>query len=298
MKKILLLFTGILCLTGCFKRDTMENINIYTTIYPIEYITNRLYGDYATISSIYPNGVNIQLEKCENCTYEQYTLTDKQLSDYSQTDLFIFNSLLHEGSYVKPMFNDNKQLKIINATDNLTADDFYGLEEIWLDPSRMLTLSRNVKNGLFEYINNYYIKQDIENNFQTLKEELDKLSSKLMDTTKNAKNKIIVTNNDVFKYLSRDKFGLTVYSLEENDSLTNKTIEDVKTLIENGTIKYIYIRQYDEVSDTIKELIKDTDVEIVKIHMITNLTETEINNKKDYFTLMNENIDLLKKGLY
>ena len=50
--------------------------------------------------------------------------------------------------------------------------------------------------------------------------------------------------------------------------------------------------------DTIKELIKDTDVEIVKIHMITNLTETEINNKKDYFTLMNENIDLLKKGLY
>lgn len=298
MKKILLLFVSILCLSGCFKRDNMENINIHTTIYPIDYITNRLYGEYATISSIYPNGVNIQLEKCKDCTYMQYTLTDKQLTDYSKTDLFIFNSLLHEGNYVMPMFNENNELKIINATDNLTVNDFYGLEEIWLDPSRMLTLSRNIRNGLFEYINNYYIKQDIENNFQKLKEEIDKLSSKLMDTTKNATNKIIVVNNDVFKYLSREKFGLTVYSLEENENLTNKTIEDVKTLIDEGVIKYIYIRQYDEVNNTINELIKDTDVEIVRIHMITNLTETEINNKKDYITLMNENIDLLKKGLY
>ena len=46
MKKLLLTFICIFCLSGCFKRDSMENINIYTTIYPIEYITNRLYGDY------------------------------------------------------------------------------------------------------------------------------------------------------------------------------------------------------------------------------------------------------------
>lgn len=298
MKKYILLIISILCLSGCFKRDTMEDINIYTTIYPIEYITNRLYGDYATINSIYPNGVNIQLEKCDDCTYELYTLTDKQLSDYSKTDLFIFNSLLHEGSYVKPMFNNNKSLKIINATDNLIVDDFYGLEEIWLDPFRMLTISRNIKNGLFEYINNIYLKQNIENNFEKLKEELDKLSSKLTNTTKNATNKVLVVNNDVFKFLSKEKYGLTVYSLEENENLTNKTLEDVKTLIDNGTIKYIYIRQYDEINDTIKELIKDSDVEIIKLHMLTNLTETEESNKKDYFSIMNENIDLLKKGLY
>jgi len=298
VKRVLLLAISILCLTGCFKRDTMEDINIHTTIYPIEYITNRLYGEYSNITSIYPNGVNIQLEKCNNCTYELYTLTDKQLSDYSKTDLFIFNSLLHEGSYVKPMFNENKNLKIINATDYLNENDFYGLEEIWLDPSRMLTISRNIKNGLFEYIDNEYLKKDIDTNFEKLKEELDKLSSKLTDTTKNAKNKILVVNNDVFKFLSKEKYGLTVYSLEENDNLTNKTIEDVKTLIEERTIKYIYVRQYDDINNTINELIKDTDVEIVRLHMLTNLTETEKNNKKDYFTIMNENIELLKKGLY
>ena len=296
MKKIILLLLSILCLTGCFKRDTMEGINIYTTIYPITYITERLYGEYSNIESIYPNGVNIQLEKCDECDNLLYTLTDKQLTDYSKTDLFIFNSLLYEGEYVKPMFEKNKNLKIINATDNLSEDEFYGLEEIWFDPSRLLTVARNIKNGFDEYINNYYLKQNIENNFNELKEELDKLGSKLADTTKEATNKIIVTNDEMFNFLSRDKYGLTVYVLNENSS--SKTISDVKALIDNDTISYIYIKQFDEPNEVINNLIEGTDVEIVKLHMLTNLTENEISNKKDYFSIMNENIELLKKNLY
>lgn len=296
MKKIILLLLSILCLTGCFKRDTMEGINIYTTIYPITYITERLYGEYSNIESIYPNGVNIQLEKCDECNNLLYTLTDKQLTDYSKTDLFIFNSLLYEGEYVKPMFEKNKNLKIINATDNLSEDEFYGLEEIWFDPSRLLTVARNIKNGFDEYINNYYLKQNIENNFNELKEELDKLGSKLADTTKEATNKIIVTNDEMFNFLSRDKYGLTVYVLNENSS--SKTISDVKALIDNDTISYIYIKQFDEPNEIINNLIEGTDVEIVKLHMLTNLTENEISNKKDYFSIMNENIELLKKNLY
>ena len=296
MKKIILLIISILCLTGCFKRDTMEGINIYTTIYPITYITERLYGDYSNIESIYPNGVNVQLEKCEECDNLLYTLTDKQLSDYSKTDLFIFNSLLYEGEYVKPMFENNKNLKIINATDNLTMEEFYGLEEIWFDPSRLLTVARNIKNGLDEYVTNYYLKQNIENNFNTLKEELDKIGSKLADTTKEATNKILVTNDEMFKFLSRDKYGLTVYVLDENAS--SKTISDVKYLIENDTINYIYIKQYDEPNEIINNLIEGTDVEVIKLHMLTNLTENEISNKKDYFSIMNENIELLRKNLY
>ena len=43
------------------------------------------------------------------------------------------------------MFEHNKNLKIINAADNLNESDFYGLEEIWFDPSRLLTLARNIK---------------------------------------------------------------------------------------------------------------------------------------------------------
>ena len=296
MKKLLIIFLSILCLTGCFKRDDMENINIYTTIYPITYITERLYGEYSNIESIYPDGVNVQLENCEQCSNLLYTLTDKQLSDYSKTDLFIFNSLLYEGKYVEPMFKNNKNLKIINATDNLLENEFYGLEEIWLDPTRLLTIARNIKKGFDEYIDNYYLKQNIDNNFNILKEELDKLGARFADLTNSADNKILVTNDEVFNFLSKEKYGLTVYVLNENS--TQKTIDTIKNLINEGKVKYIYIKQYDEINDTINNLIENTDIEVIKLHMLTNLTENEISNKQDYFTIMNQNIEELKKQLY
>ena len=298
MKKIkYLLILLILFSTGCLKKDNMEGIKIYTTTYPIEYITNRLYGNYSEVLSIYPNGVNIQLDSTD-IDNNLYTLTDKQLKDYSNSDLFIFNSLLYESNYVETMFNNNKKLKIINATDHLTMDEFYDYEEIWLNPSRLLTVARNIKNGFKEYVTNYYIKQDIESNFDSLKEDLDKLDSKISQATKNADNKVIVVSSDLFKYLSKDKYGLTVYSLEENENLTSKTISDVKELIKNGQVKYIYIKQHEEANKTINNLIKGTDVKLIELHTLTNLTEQERQNKKDYFSIMNENIELLNLSLY
>ena len=71
MKKFLLVLSIFLIVltTGCFKRDTMEDISIYTSVYPIEYIVNRLYGKHAEVNSIYPDGIIV----------DKYTLTDKQL---------------------------------------------------------------------------------------------------------------------------------------------------------------------------------------------------------------------------
>ena len=55
MKKkflIILLLLTSLTMTGCFKRDSMEDINIITTYYPIEFITTKLYGNNAIVKSI------------------------------------------------------------------------------------------------------------------------------------------------------------------------------------------------------------------------------------------------------
>ena len=57
MKKLFSIFivlTLAFMSTGCIKRDNMEDITIYTTNYPTEYITKRLYGDYSKVKSIYP----------------------------------------------------------------------------------------------------------------------------------------------------------------------------------------------------------------------------------------------------
>ena len=64
MKKIfsmIICLFSIILLSGCTDTSTMEDINIYTTAYPIEYIVNRLYDSHSTIRSIYPNGRLIRL---------------------------------------------------------------------------------------------------------------------------------------------------------------------------------------------------------------------------------------------
>ena len=55
----------------------------------------------------------------------------------------------------------NKNLKIINAT--LTMDYENSQNDLWLSPSNLLMIAQNIKNGLKEYISNYYLEEDINN---------------------------------------------------------------------------------------------------------------------------------------
>jgi ABC-type Zn uptake system ZnuABC Zn-binding protein ZnuA len=135
--------------TGCLKRDTMEDILIYTSAYPIQYITEQLYGDNATIQSIYPNGIII----------DKYTLTEKQLQDYSNCDLFIFNGLSVEKNYISPMLKSNRNLKIIDASASIEYTN--RIEEMWLDPSNFLMTAQNIKIGFEEYVTNQYLLKQV-----------------------------------------------------------------------------------------------------------------------------------------
>ena len=44
----------------------MDNIEIIVTNYPNEYVMKYLYGDHATITSIYPDSVDIDNYKISN----------------------------------------------------------------------------------------------------------------------------------------------------------------------------------------------------------------------------------------
>ncbi len=282
--RILFLFIFVFCLTGCLKHDNMEDITIYTTNYPSEYITQRLYGEFSDIKSIYPNGVNI----------ESYKLTNKQIEDYSNVDLFIFNGLSNEKKYVEKMRKNNKNLKIIDTT--LSMEYTNGIEELWLDPSNFLMMAQNIKTGFGEYIDSYYLNNKIEDNYEELKIEASNLDAKIKDVISNGNNKIIVTSNNLFKYL--EKYGLTVYSLDEKNHDVNAIYRQVVNLINNGTIKYIFTIANENNNSTVQKLIDNTTVEVQEWNNLSNLTETQILEKENYFTIMNSNLELLKNELY
>lgn len=287
MKKIisLVILLGVVFgLTGCIKRDTLEDIDIYTTVYPIQYITERLYGSHSNVYSIYPDGINV----------DDYSLTSKQIKDYSKASMFIFNGLDKDKNYVIPMFKQNKEIKIIDSA--LSMEINYGTEELWLDPSNFLMLSQNIRNGFKEYITNYYLKNEIDQNYEQLKVEVSNIDAKLKLMAESSDTKTIVVSNDVFKFLT--KYDINVISLQENGSLSEKTISDVKALILSGKISYIFMKQNEDINNTIKKLVADTKVTLVTLHSITNITEEERTARKNYISLMNDNIELLKNELY
>jgi len=287
MKKIIsmaILLVLTLTLTGCIKRDSMEDITIYTTNYPTEYITNRLYGQYSTVYSIYPDGVNIN----------DYKLTDKQIKDYSNSNLFIFNGLSNEKEYVTKMRQYNQKLKIIDTT--LAMEYSNSVEQLWLDPSNFLMMAQNIKTGFKEYINNYYLNNNINENYEKLKVEASNLDAKIKEIVSNGSNKTIVVSDNVFKFL--EKYGLTVYSLDDKNQDLDRTRKEVRRLINNGTIKYIFVKSNEDLNDTVQRLTKTTNVQIQKWHTLSNISEIERTENKDYFSIMNDNLELLKNELY
>lgn len=306
MKKIklaiLLMFAFVI--TGCLKNDTMEDITIYTTSYPIEYVTSRLYGEHSEVKSIYPDGMQ-----------EGYKVSDKLIEDYSKGDLFIFNGLMEyyeldsegkevlkndlpvlvsEKNYVFDMLELNHDLKIIDVSASIMYD--YDVNELWLDPIKFLTVANNVKKGFYEYVTNKYLLNEIDENYQALKQELLKLDADYREVANRSSYNTIVVADDCLKFLQ--KYDINVISLEENENLTQKNIKDAEELIANGDVKYIYVIDENKNNETITNLTENTEVTLIKLSNLNNLSEENRKNNDDYFTIMYSNLDKIKEELY
>ena len=338
IKKLFILGISTLLLTGCFfKRDSMENIDIYTTIYPINYLTTYLYGDYSKVHSIYPSGVNIN----------EFNLSDKKISEYSKSDLFIFNGQDKDRDYAVSMINKNNNLKIIDTSLSITYD--YSVTELWINPNNYLMMAQNIKNGLNEYISDPYINKEIDKKYEELNKSLSKLDAYLKETLKDAEYNTIVTDSDELRFLENlltDK-SFTVISLDKTDEVnitytvkdgdtldtiakennitkdsiiklnnlengkittgqkldltikivSNNNIAKAKKLIADKKIKYIYTTS-DTNSEIVKELTNDYDIEIIKLINMSTIDGGVTNTNENYLTIMNSNIELLRKELY
>jgi len=286
-KSKLLILLCMLCIftTGCFKKDNLEGIEIVTTAYPYEYITNLLYGEHSLVTSIYPDGTNIS-------TYE---LNDKRIKDYSKKDLFIYSALGNDKNIAFKLLENNKKMLIIDATSGIEVT--YGEEELWLNPSNLLMITQNIKTGLNEYITNSYLKKEIEENYEELKITLSELDAEIKLTAENATRKTLIVNNDSLKFL--EKYGFTVISLDSSkESVSEKTIADTKQLIESKQVNHLIMLDKTEQSEEFKKIMDEMKITTLTLKRLDNITDSERDEKEDYLTLMKVNIDLLKSELY
>lgn len=287
MKKYLYLSLLIVLstvLTGCFKSDKMEGIKIVTTIYPIEYVTNRLYQDHATVKSIYPR----------NSVSSTYKITNKQLQDYSENDLLIYNGNSKEKEYAKNMLKYNKSLKIIDAAYGL--DTTYKDSDIWLNPSNILMIGQNIKNELADYLTNPYLVSEIDNKYTLLKVDITELETELKKTADNSVNKKIIVADESLNFLER--YGFEVINLTANGKNKDSNIDTARSLLSSKKLSYVFTIEHSKTPDIVNTLKNDHKIETIEIKALDTISEKDETNNEDYLSLMHYNINQIQKETY
>ena len=283
MKKLLGLLCLCLLLVGCDFVDDFSDRYLYTTSYPIEYATEVLYGEYATVSSVYPNGAK-----------ETYEVTDKKKDKYADAETFIYSGISGEASLARDILNKNSKLKLIDATKGIKSTDSF--TSVWLNPSNYLMLCSNIKSSLIDYTDNIYVKEAIEENYKTLNEQVSELDVELYDIGKNGNYDTILATNDVFNYLT--KYNINVIAINSDNEQIDKSYSDAKKLIADKKNQYIYLLNGETLDENQEKLIAEKKLIKVENNYLFTLTDEERTNGSNYISLMKETIESYKKELY
>lgn len=282
IRSLVVLFITLILLTGCFKRDNMDDISIAVTKYPIEYLVKNIYGFNSTVSSVYPVGSDV----------DTYTLSKKQIRKYSTNDIFVYNGLTDEKKIAASLLNYNSGIKIIDVAKGL--NDTYEEEELWLSPSNYLMLAQNIKDSLLSYTNSTILKQEINDAYEELKLNISMLDANIKVIAENANNKTIIVGNDLFKFL--EKYGYNVLSIDESKN-KKSDYQEAKNLVSNKSNSYVFVLEKSVNDENVAKL-KNAGASIVSIKSLKSLNQDEINDGYDYLQYMNTFIDDLKSEVY
>ena len=276
LKKIILMLIPLMFLTGCnLKKDNLESATIYTTIYPIKYLTEFLYKDYATIESIYPSGADVV----------SYELTSKQLKKYAKADLFIYNGLSNEKTITKNLINKNKNLLIIDVSNGLSYT--YGVKELWMSPNNYLMLAKNIKDYLKEYLDSKIIANYVDQKYEDLAEILSLKDAELRSIGKEAKEKgtnTIVVSDNVFKFLENYDVSL------DEETLTEGTLNSIRNNFKKENYNTILVLD-NNYTDNINSIINDYKAKAIDVKSMINV---DSDNTDDYLTVMQDLIDNIR----
>lgn len=282
LKTITLLL--ILLITTACDTKNRDGLEVLTTVYPIQFIVEEIYSQ-GTISSIYPDGANV----------EKYNLTDKQIKEYSKSDVFIYNGLSNELTTAKNLINKNSKLKIIDVAYGLKFNN--GTEELWLSPNYYLMLATTIKNNLQEFTNSKYANEEIEKKYKELEETLSVMDAELRNVAKSANDinrGTIVASSNVFKYLNN--YGFNVISLEDEENLTSINLNNIKNNFKNGIYTTIFIKDTEEKTELITSLEKNYNAKVVVVNTMTTLTTDAKNNNENYLSIMGYYMEDIKNA--
>ncbi|EEL45906.1 Laminin-binding surface protein [Bacillus cereus Rock3-42] len=304
----LLIFT--LSFTGC--SNTKEGnakkdgkLTVYTTIFPLADFAKKIGGDYVTVEAIYPPGA-------DSHTFEP---SQKQTVKVAKADLFVYNGAELEPFAEKMEKSLQKEnVKIVNASKGIELrtsteeehhdhGDGHKEEEhhhdkdphIWLDPTLAMKQAEKIKNALVALQPDH--KQEFEKNFAALQTKFTDLDDQFKAVVSNAKTKDILVSHAAYGYWEQ-RYGLkqiAIAGISASDEPSQKQLADITKTVKEHNLKYILFETFStpKVASVIQ---KETGTKVLRLNHLATISEDDAKSNKDYFTLMEENVNTLKEA--
>lgn len=303
------------------KNGDNKKLQIYTTVYPLSYFTERIGGDFVEVSSVYPLGANEH--SFEPSQQDTIRIADADLLFYIGLGLegFISNA-------EKALAGEN--VKFIPTTEKVSDEKFsiskgaeideHSEEEerqdrdeksteedaheehnevdahVWLSTSISQDLALSIKDALVKEMPEQ--ADTFNKNYQELVIDLNSLDNKFKKMVAESKNRTFFVSHAAFGYIAGtyDLQQVPIAGLNSQNEPSQKELAQIISLANKLNIKYILFEQ--NVSSKLAKVIQsEIGANTLTLHNLSVLTEEDIANGETYLTIMDKNIETLRQAL-
>lgn len=309
--------------------EAQDKLSIYTTVYPLSYFTERIGGDFVEVSSIYPPGANEHT--FEPTQKDMMHLADADLFFYIGLGLegFVENAkktLAKEEVTMVATADQVSDEKLAVSTGHsheeedgashehdhaATEEEHDHAEEghshedhdhgdvdphIWLSPVISQDLALSIKNALVEKMPAQ--EATFTANYDALVKELQDLDSDFKTMGEKAGEKTFFVSHAAFGYIAGE-YGLTQVPIAGLNSQNEPSQKELTAIVDKAKDMHIhYILFEQNVSSKLAEVIqKEVGAESLVLHNLSVLTTDDVKNNETYFTLMQNNMEILNTAL-
>lgn len=272
-------------------------LKVVASFYPMYDFAVKIGGDKAEVSDMVPAGT-------EPHDWEPSAADIKNLEE---ADLFVYSGagMEHWANDVLQSL-DNSKLVSVEASRGLTLRAGHSHEEehdhgqydphVWLSPVNAKKEMENIKDA--------YVKADPDNrdyyesNYKTYAAKFDELDQEYKDTLSALPNKDIVVSHEAFGYLC-DAYGLNQMGIDgiSPDSEPDPArMAEIIDFVKENNVKVIFFE--DMVSPKVAETIaSETGAKTEVLNPLEGLSDEELKNGEDYFSVMEINRKKLEEAL-
>ncbi|SDH36218.1 metal ABC transporter solute-binding protein, Zn/Mn family [Alteribacillus bidgolensis] len=317
------------------EENESEPLQIYTTLYPWEEFTEIIGGDAVQVENLVPAGSDVHSFEPTAQTMVKIAESDAfiyngagmegfadAVKDTAQQegaatievteelDLNTYDAHSHEetgeedghgsGEHEEEEHDHGNENhgKEKNHEEEHDHNHDHGDQDphVWLDPLLAGEAAEKIKNELIELRPEN--EEEFEENFNNLKTKLNSIHDQFEEMAANTKNNTFLVSHAGYGYWE-EKYGLHqigISGLSPTNEPSQKQLQNIVQLAEENGINHVMFEQ--NVSSKVAQLVqKEVGAEALYLHNLESLTEEDIANDENYFTLMNKNIENLNEAL-